>query len=226
MALFTFAKQLYIGGGECIKMVRGWEGVPLKLHEFLVELTNVPQWIEEHKLSSCRRGAMRVMALAKAYFPELKPDLLARGFPQYKADGSQYTSKDIGKIDKETRQPACIIAEKLKIKELHYGFKPDGERRSGFNPGNVTAVRRTQQQSQVTKTAPTANIPSSVTPVVPAPPRPLFEAENDLDFQPLSYLEWNYVITPSADEPAGASGSAEATEAGETENPATDDAGS
>ena len=205
-------------------MVRGWEGVPRKLHEFLVELTNVPQWIEEHKLSSCRRGAMRVMALAKAYFPELKPDLLARGFPQYKADGSQYTSKDIGKIDKETRQPACIIAEKLKIKELHYGFKPDGERRNGFNPGNVTAVRRTQQQSRVTKTAPTANIPSSVTPVVPAPPRPLFEAENDLDFQPLSYLEWNYVITPSADEQAGASGSAEATEAGETENPATDDA--
>ena len=64
--LFTFVKQLYIAGGEWIKLVRGWESAPRKLHDFLVELTNVPQWIEEHKLSSCRRGAMRVMALAKA----------------------------------------------------------------------------------------------------------------------------------------------------------------
>ena len=54
--LFTFVKKLYIGGGECIKLVRGWEIAPRKLHEFLVELTNVPQWIEQHKLSSCRRG--------------------------------------------------------------------------------------------------------------------------------------------------------------------------
>ena len=104
-------KQLYIGGGECIKLVRGWEIAPRKLHEFIVELTNVPQWIEQHKLSSCRRGAMRVMALAKAYFPELKPDLLARGFPQYNADGTQYSSKDIGRIDRETRLPACMIAK-------------------------------------------------------------------------------------------------------------------
>ena len=81
-ALFTFVKQLYVGGGECIKLVRGCEIAPRKLHDFLVELTNVPRWIQEHKISSRRRGAMRVMALAKAYFPELKPELLARGFPQ------------------------------------------------------------------------------------------------------------------------------------------------
>ena len=67
--------------------MRGWDIAPRKLHDFLVELSNVPQWIQEHKLSSCRRGAMRVMAPAKAYLPELKSELLARCFPQYKADG-------------------------------------------------------------------------------------------------------------------------------------------
>ena len=174
-------KQLYVGGGECIKLVRGWESAPRKLHDFLVELTSVPQWIEEHKLSSCRRGAMRVMALAKAYFPELKPELLARGFPQFKADGSQYGSKDFGRIDKETRQHACVIAEKLKIKELHYGFKPDGERRDGFNPGNVIDVRHVGQQSRVIKQTQPSSTPS-ITPVITAPARPLFEAEDELDF--------------------------------------------
>ena len=80
--------------------------------------------------------------LKKAYFPELKPDLLAHGVPQFKADGSQYGSKDFGRIDKETRQHACIIVEKLKVKDLHVSSKPDGECRDGFHPGNVTAVRR------------------------------------------------------------------------------------
>ena len=94
-----------------------------------------------------------------------------------------------------------MIAEKLKLKELHFGFKPDGERRDGFNPGNVVAVHRAKPQSLVTKASSSASAPTSVTPVVPAPPRPVFEAEDD---------------------PAGASGSAEATRAEDTEDLATD----
>ena len=114
---------------------------------------------------------MKVMALAKSYYP----GLLTRGFPQYKADGSQYGVKDFGRIDKETRLSACQIAEKLKIKELHHGFKPNGERRDHFNPRNITVVRCSEQQSRVTKQTQSTSNPSSITTVIAAPAHPLFE---------------------------------------------------
>ena len=44
-----------------------------------------------------------------------------------------------------------------------------------------------------------------------------------MDFQPLSCLEWNYVLSSAADDPAGASGSAKETEAEDTEDPTADD---
>ena len=44
-----------------------------------------------------------------------------------------------------------------------------------------------------------------------------------MDFQPFSCLEWNYVLSSAADDPAGASGSAKATEAEDIEDPAIGD---
>ena len=72
-ALYTFIKQLFIRGAEVIKAVRGWEEPPQRPSDMLRELSTVPEWINELKLSTYRRGVMHALALGKAYHPEMKP---------------------------------------------------------------------------------------------------------------------------------------------------------
>lgn len=70
----------------------------------LWELSIVLEWIKELKLSACRKGIMRALALAKAYHPEMNPALLAGGFPQFNVDNTPFGKPDYARVVKETRQ--------------------------------------------------------------------------------------------------------------------------
>ena len=59
--------------------------------------------------------------------------------------------------------------------------------------------------------------------MITSPSRPLFKAEEDIDFRPLSSLEWNYIMALSSDDPAGPGSSVEATMAGQIQDPANAD---
>lgn len=66
----------------------------------LKDLSTMPTWIQELKLSACHKEAMRAMALAKAYHPEMKPELLAGGFPKYKVDNTTFGQDDFVMVNR------------------------------------------------------------------------------------------------------------------------------
>ena len=68
--------------------------------------------------------------------------------------------------------------------------------------------------------SPAAANPSSSTPSIPAPPRPLFEANEEVDAQPLTFLEWSYLEGPVEAEPAAQGGTGELAKAGDVPDPA------
>src|SRR3954463_9627190 len=72
---------------------------------------------------------MRVLALSKAYHPGLKPELLAGGFPEIKADGTPYTKDDFLKVQREIRPAASQIADSIDITRLEIGFDKQGKKR-------------------------------------------------------------------------------------------------
>ena len=117
-ALYMLIKQLFIGGAAAVNAVRGWEKPPQQLATLLSELSTVPEWIEHLKRSSCRKGVMRAMTLAKAYHPEMDPALFASGYPEFKSDGSRFSSKDFRTVFKQTRQYASAIARDIDLKSF------------------------------------------------------------------------------------------------------------
>src|SRR4051812_27935834 len=70
---------------------------------------------KDMEVSACRRGAMRVLALSKAYHPGLKPALLAGGFLEIKADGTPFTKEYFLKVKKEIRPVASRIADSIDL---------------------------------------------------------------------------------------------------------------
>ena len=84
--ILTLLQQLYYGAGRAICDARGDTDPPSNLKHFLGHFNALPEWISCWKLSSCRKGAMRVLALAKAYYPNIDANQLMAGFPEYNLD--------------------------------------------------------------------------------------------------------------------------------------------
>ena len=57
---------------------------------------------------------MRVLALAKAYYPDIEANKLMGGFPEYNLDGSKFDGKSFQKIDHETRHAATTICSTIR----------------------------------------------------------------------------------------------------------------
>ena len=61
---------------------------------------------------------MRGLELAKAYHPSLKLELLAAGFPEFKAVNSKLSKDEHTKIRRETRSAATKIADEMEMSYL------------------------------------------------------------------------------------------------------------
>lgn len=61
------------------------------------------------------------MTLAKSYHPELDPEMLAGGFPQFKVDGSEFTKEVYQAVVMETQHHACAIAWSIDLNT----YQPD-----------------------------------------------------------------------------------------------------
>lgn len=127
-ALLTLVRQQYYGAGRAIAAARGLESPPTQLKQFLGHLSTIPEWVTRWKLSGCRKGAMRVMSLAKAHYPDLHPAKLAGGFPQFKLDNTEFGGKDLAVVSKETRYAASVIVEGLFLDKFQHGYDKKSRR--------------------------------------------------------------------------------------------------
>ena len=105
-AIYGVTRRLYFGCAEMIKMSSSAGTCPPGLPDFLAATYVVLVLMQRWKASSCRKGAIRALALAKAYYPNLDPVKLTKGFPEFQPDG-QETAKIYGKLVKSVRRLAC-----------------------------------------------------------------------------------------------------------------------
>ena len=104
--ILSLIQQQYYGAGRAICDVRGNTEPPSNLRHFLGHFNAIPEWFSRWKISSCRKGAMCVLALAKAYYLDIEANKLMGGFSEYNLDGSKFDSKSFQKIDRETHHAA------------------------------------------------------------------------------------------------------------------------
>ena len=80
------------------------------------------------KLSSCRKGAMRVLALAKAYYPNIDASKLMGGFIEYNLDGSKFGPESFQQIDRETHHAATSICSTIRLDSFQPAYDANGKR--------------------------------------------------------------------------------------------------
>jgi len=117
-SLYILIKQLCEGAVKSITAAQGKPVTTSKMTEMMQSFSTVPAWVNLAKRSACRLGVMRGLELSKAYHPDMKPELLVDGFPELKADGSDFTETDYINIVKEMRIFATKIADEVDLSEF------------------------------------------------------------------------------------------------------------
>ena len=132
---------------------------------------------------------MRGLALAKAYHPQLNPVPLKNGFPQYNTDGKEFDKKCYSRVVKQTRHVATVIASKMKLTTLQYGYDEANEEMMDDEPQRIDLLQSYKDSIDPAKVAPsTSAAPSSSTPSVPPPSRAAVEEDDESYFQSLQQV--------------------------------------
>ena len=126
--LFTMIKQLCEGAVGAIVATQGKPAVMPKLAGMMELFSTVLAWGNVVKRSACRLGVMRGLELAKSYHPDMKPELLTDGFPEFNADGSPFSDEDYTRIIKETRVSATKIADAMDLSVVEPGYDERNKR--------------------------------------------------------------------------------------------------
>ena len=125
---------------------------------------------------------MRVLALAKAYYPNIEASKLMGGFPEYNLDGSKFDSKSFQQIDRETRHAATTICSTIRLDSFQPAYDSNGRRipSEDLEPFIVDVPRIPKDKG--------AEVSGSGTPAIAAPSRPEVDDE-ELSFNtPLSSI--------------------------------------
>ena len=151
-----------------MKRVKSNCAPPQVIFESLHQLSTIPEWLDLWTRSACRVGAMRSLALAKAYNPRLNPAPFVKGFPQYNADGTKFGGKDFKEISAQTRPIACKIAEGLNLSVFQDAVDENNTPIPTPEPEHTDLLAKLRDSIAKKKKTTT---PSTSTPAVPAPSR-------------------------------------------------------
>jgi len=128
---------------------------------------------------------MRVMALAKAHYPDIDPEKLAGGFPQFNLDNTEFSAKDLTAISKETRYAATVIAEELNLERFQQGYDKKGRRIDAPEPIPAILIPPQLARAGSQKSA----VAGTGTPAIAPPSRPLV-VDDDPKNQGLTLICW------------------------------------
>ena len=94
--------------------------------------------------SAARSASILALGRAKAYMPEMDLPELTGGFPEFKTDGTEFSSADYSRCLKETRAVASQIVEELDLKRYQAAYTEDNQRVAPliFEPIDLTPARR------------------------------------------------------------------------------------
>ena len=101
---------------------------------------------------------MRGLALGKAYYPNLDPSPLTKGFPQFNTDGSPFDKRSYSRVVKQTRYSATKIANSLKLATLQNGYDSNNEEVLEDEPSWVDLLQSYKTQKMKAPSSSTPNI--------------------------------------------------------------------
>ena len=128
---------------------------------------------------------MRVLALAKAFYPEIEATKLTGGFPEFNLDGSKFDEKSFQKIDRETCHVATSICNTIRLDSFQPAFDSNGRRIPSEDPEPFLV-----DVPKIPRERPAADITGSGTPAMPTPSRPEFDDEDFSIGNQLSSICW------------------------------------
>ena len=143
-AVYSLTEQLYAGSHLAIKVVMG-DKQPLRFIKNVLEcLSTIPQQIEELKRLAASSGATYSLSRALAYSAELDPTEMAKGFPEFKIDGSEFSENDYTSCVKAARvlSPQLVSEMKLKNYQAAYDANHSQIPPPTFKSVNLTPQRR------------------------------------------------------------------------------------
>ena len=126
---FARVKQLFEGACKAIGATQPKPPTMKRVTDMMGPFSIVSEWVKLGKRSACCMGVMRGLELAKAYHPGLKPERLAAGFPELKADGSKFSKDDYNRVRKETHSSATMITDGMYLSALEAGYDGSNKRR-------------------------------------------------------------------------------------------------
>ena len=127
---------------------------------------------------------MRVLALAKAYYPNIDANQLMAGFLEYNLDGSKFDGASFQKIDHETRHAATTICSTIRLDSFQPAFDANNKRIVSEDPEPfIVEVPKIPKDKN-------AEVSRSRTPAISTPSRPEVDDE-ELPFStPLTSICW------------------------------------
>ena len=112
--LLDYCHGLQEGARAIVTYLSPQKKCPSAPDRLVRELSRSPAYVKAWKESSFRRAAVRVLALARSYYPTiLDPALLTLGRPEQHEDGSPLTKEEFDSLQKSLRPFACQIVEKM-----------------------------------------------------------------------------------------------------------------
>src|SRR4051812_38599606 len=96
--LFTTVRQLCKGAIGAIAAMQSKTTVMPKMVGMMELFSTVSSWVDVIKRLACRLGVMRGLELAKSYHPDMKPEMLEDGFPEFNTDAYPFSTEDYSKI--------------------------------------------------------------------------------------------------------------------------------
>ena len=121
-ALYSLTEQLYAGSLFTIKAVMTERDVPKFMKGVLEVLSTIPKQIEELKRSAARSGAIYALSRALAYGEEFDPAKLAKGFPEFKNDGSEFTQEDYAACVKDAQILSTQLVSEMKLRNYQAAY--------------------------------------------------------------------------------------------------------
>src|SRR4051812_12206021 len=115
---FALVKQLCEGACKAIYATQPKPPSMKRITDIMGPLSVVPEWVKLLKRSACCMGVLCGLELAKAYHPGLKLDRLASGFPELKADESNFSKEDFIMVHKETHPFSTKIADDIELSRI------------------------------------------------------------------------------------------------------------
>ena len=167
--------------GACaiVRYLHPQDQCPSKPESLVKELSRAPGYVLAWKKSSLRRAAIRVLALARSYYPKVvEPALLTLGMPAEHEDGSPFSKEDFKAREIEVRPFAREIAAKMDPELWTHHYDAKNKRAVDVTPQAIDFGR----PSKVNAGASTSARPSLSTASAPTPAR--VRPEDDGKSQP------------------------------------------